>query len=180
MAPLFVMAPALDTPRLTLRAHIAADFDDSFAMWSDPATVRFIGGTPSTRERAWARLLNFGGLWPLLGFGYWAVRERATGAYVGEVGFADFHRGTDPSFEGEPEMGWVLNPAHHGKGYATEAAAAALAWADAGLPHPRIVCMIDPDNAASINVARKCGFADWTGTVFMGDPCLLFQRAILR
>ncbi len=173
-------APPLDTPRLTLRAHIAADFEDSFAMWSDPRTVRFIGGTPSTRDRAWARLLSFGGLWPLLGFGYWAVRERATGNYVGEVGFADFHRGTDPAFDGEPEMGWVLNAAVHGRGYASEAVAAALAWADAALPHPRVVCMIDPANAASINVARKAGFADWAATHFQNDPCLLFQRPRLR
>lgn len=173
-------APSLDTPRLTLRAHIAADFEDSYAMWSDPRTVRFIGGAPSTRDRAWSRLLNFAGLWPLLGFGYWAVRERETGAYVGEVGFADFHRGTDPAFDGEPEMGWVLHPASHGQGFATEAVTAALAWADAALPHPRTVCMIDPANAASIAVARKTGFSDWTETIFQGDPCLLFQRVIAR
>lgn len=173
-------APALDTPRLAMRAHVVSDFEDSFALWSDPRTVRHIGGTPSTRDRAWQRLLTFAGLWPLVGFGYWAVRERETGAYVGEVGFADFHRGTDPAFDGEPEMGWVLSPAMHGKGYATEAVRAALDWADRALPHPRVVCMIAPGNAPSIAVARKVGFADWTRTVFNGDDTLLFQRVIAR
>lgn len=173
-------APALETPRLVMRPHVVSDYHDSFALWSDPRTVRQIGGVPSTADRAWQRLLTFGGLWPLLGFGYWAVRERGTGAFVGEVGFADFHRGTDPGFDGEPEMGWVLSPAMHGRGYATEAVGAALDWADRALPHPRVVCMIAPDNSASIAVARRVGFSDWTSTTFGGAEVRLFQRAITR
>ena len=175
-----MQAPDLTTPRLTLKPHVVSDFDDSFAMWTDPRTVAFIGGEPSPRDRAWQRLLTYRGLWALMGFGYWAVREGKTGAFVGEVGFADFHRGTVPSFEGEPEMGWAIAPDHYSKGYATEAVRAALAWADAALPHPRVVCMIDPGNAASHAVAHKAGFSEWTATVFRDKPIRLYQRAIAR
>ncbi len=175
-----MQGPVLTSPRLTLTPHVISDFDDSFAMWTDPRTVAFIGGTPSERDRAWTRLLNYRGLWALMGFGYWAVRETATGSFVGEVGFADFHRGTDPSFEGEPEMGWAIAPDHYGKGYATEAVIAALAWADAALPHPRTVCMIDPGNTASHAVARKAGFSEWTRTSFKDKPIQLYQRVITR
>jgi RimJ/RimL family protein N-acetyltransferase len=175
-----VQGPDLESARLVLKPHILADFDDSFAMWRDPRTVAFIGGTPSTPDRAWQRVLTYAGLWSLIGFGYWSVRERETGAFVGEVGFADFHRGTDPSFNGEPEMGWAIAPDHYGKGYATEAVMAALGWADAALQHPRTVCMIDPVNAASVAVARKCGFSEWTTTTFGEKSLQLYQRAILR
>ena len=172
--------PELVTDRLVLRPHAAGDFEDLFAMWSDPDTTRHIGGAPSTRAQTWQRLLTFAGAWPVLGFGYWAVRERHGEAFVGDVGFADFHRGTDPGFDGEPEMGWAIAPGMRRRGYAAEAVRAALAWADATLPHPRIVCMIAPGNAPSIAIATQAGFTPWTETDFNGQPTRLFQRANLR
>ena len=50
--------PALDTDRLTLRAHGIEDFEDMCRMWSDPRVVRFIGGKVRSREQVWARLLR--------------------------------------------------------------------------------------------------------------------------
>jgi len=75
-----------------------------------------------------------------------------------KIGFADFKRDITPSIRGLPEMGWVLTSAHHGKGYATEGVRAALAWADEHLRTERTVCLINPDNAASIRVAEKAGY----------------------
>jgi RimJ/RimL family protein N-acetyltransferase len=146
------MIPVLETPRLLLRPHRVEDFEALATLWADPAVTRFIG-KPSSREESWARLLRYGGLWPLLGFGYWAVEDRATGAYLGDVGFADFHRAMDPAPPALPEMGWVLAPAAHGRGVATEAASAALAW----LGRP-CFCIIDPAHAGSLRVAAKLGF----------------------
>lgn len=173
-----MQGPELESPRLVMQPHVVSDFEDSLQMWTDPRTVAFIGGAPSERDRAWARLLNYRGLWALLGFGYWAVREKQTGAFVGEVGFADFHRGTDPSFEGEPEMGWAIAPDHYGRGYATEAVKTALAWADLVLPHPRTICMIDDANTASRAVAAKAGFSAWATADFKGKPLRLYQRVL--
>jgi RimJ/RimL family protein N-acetyltransferase len=62
-----------------------------------------------------------------LSYGYWAVEEKTSGRYVGELGFADFKRDIVPSIEGMPELGWALVPQFHGKGYATEALRAAVA-----------------------------------------------------
>ena len=78
--------PQLQTSRLVLSAHQAADFQDLVEMWGDPAVVRFIGGRPFTPEEVWTRLLRAVGHWPLMGFGYWVVRERAGGRFVGEAG----------------------------------------------------------------------------------------------
>src|SRR5258708_19773253 len=95
-------------------------------MWADPSVTRFIGGKMFTPEEVWARLLRYAGLWSLLGFGYWAIEERTTGDFVGELGFADFKHDIVPSLDDRPELGWALASRVHGKGYATEAVPPAL------------------------------------------------------
>jgi RimJ/RimL family protein N-acetyltransferase len=114
-------APSFDTDRLSLRRHRREDFDECAAMWADPEVTRHIGGRPFTGEEVWTKLLRYVGHWSVLGFGYWVVRERATGRFVGEVGFADFKRDMIPSIAGVPEVGWVLAPWSRGRGFATEA-----------------------------------------------------------
>lgn len=168
--------PSLETERLILRAHTVADYDDSAAMWGDPEVTRHIGGRPSTPEEAWSRVLRYAGLWTLLGFGYWVARERETGRFVGEVGFADFRRDITPPLQGAPEVGWALAPWAQGRGYATEAVRAALAWGDAHLAAPRTVCLITPQNTASLRVAEKCGFRELTRAVYKGEENILCER----
>src|SRR5215470_1235854 len=102
--------PILETPRLRLRGHTRADFEASAAMWAEPAVERYIRGKPSSREDSWARLIRYHGLWPMLGFGYWLVEQKDTNRFVGEVGFGDFAREIEPSFDGAPEQGWVIAP----------------------------------------------------------------------
>lgn len=168
--------PTLETARLVLRGHTLADFEPSLAMWSDARVTRHIGGRPSTREEAWSRLLRYAGHWALLGFGYWVVAERDSGAFVGEVGFADFHRELEPPLLGKPEMGWALAPAFHGRGYATEAIGAALAWGDSHFQRATLACLIDPGNAPSIRVATACGFKLRGNATYKGASTLLFER----
>jgi RimJ/RimL family protein N-acetyltransferase len=173
---------SIDTERLTLRRPTLADFADSTAMWSSPDVARYTTGRPSTREEVWARLLRYAGLWATLGLGYWVVRERATGRYLGEVGFGDFRRDITPPLDGIPEMGWVLDPRAHGRGYATEAVRAGLAWAHENLPRDadgspgRIVAIIHPDNAPSIRVAEKCGFRRGGDAIYKDELTLVFER----
>ncbi|WP_309645031.1 GNAT family N-acetyltransferase [Phenylobacterium sp.] len=166
-------APVIETDRLILRGHVKADLDECFAMWGDPDVTRFIGGKPATIDEVWSRLLRYIGHWDQMGYGFWTVRERAGGRFVGEVGFADFKRQMSPSFGDSPEMGWVLSPATQGKGYATEAVRAALAWADQGLASRRIVCMISPENAPSLGVAAKVGFREFARTTYHDEVVLL-------
>ncbi|TAL74763.1 MAG: N-acetyltransferase [Rhodanobacter sp.] len=168
--------PLLETARLRLRAHIPEDLPAADAMWSAPDTVRHIGGRVFSREENWRRLLQYRGLWALLGYGYWAVEERAGGCYVGDVGFGDFARAIEPSLSGMLEAGWVLAPAMRGKGYATEAVNAALAWAGGNQPGRRIVAVISPANQASIHVAEKTGFRRWRSTTYLDAPALVYAR----
>lgn len=172
----FASPPLLETARLTLRGHVASDFAELLAMWSDPPVTRFIGGRPSTEEEAWARLLRYVGHWPVVGYGYWVIREKASRAWVGEAGFANFHREVTPPFGDSPEAGWVVSPQLQGKGYATEAVSAVVAWGDQHLPSRRTVCMIDPDNLPSLKVAERCGFREFGRTVYKGSRSILFER----
>ncbi|MBC7386713.1 MAG: GNAT family N-acetyltransferase [Cryobacterium sp.] len=151
------MIPMIETKRLKLRGHEARDFPDSAAMWADPEVVRYIG-TPSNRQQAWSRFLVYLGHWSAMGFGYWAVEEKITGRFIGEIGFSDFKRELMPPLEGIPEVGWVLVPDAQGKGYATEGVLAALEWSASHFGSRKISCLIDAKNAPSVRVAERCGF----------------------
>jgi RimJ/RimL family protein N-acetyltransferase len=168
--------PTLETERLNLRCHRLDDFEHSAAMWSDPVVTRYVGGKPLTEEECWRRLLGYVGHWSLLGFGYWMAEEKATGTFVGEIGFADYKRDLEPSLKGIPEIGWVLASQAHGKGYATEAVRAAVAWGDSHFESARTACIIAPDNLPSIRVAVKCGYREFAPAKYKGNPTVMYIR----
>jgi RimJ/RimL family protein N-acetyltransferase len=170
------VAPVLETPRLRLRGFRASDLDAQAAAMTDPEVVRHLGGSPFSREDTWRKILASPGLWALLGYGYWVAERRDDGAYLGQVGFADFKRDMVPNIEGLPEMGWIFAPQARGQGYASEAVLAALAWADEALGRPEIVAIISHDNAASIRVAERGGFSRREEAVYKGEAILLFHR----
>lgn len=171
------VAPTLITERLILDAHRLEDFDDLAAMWADPAVVRYIGSTPRDKEDSWGRLLRYIGHWKLLGYGYWAVREKNSGRYIGGIGFADFHRDIQPALE-VPEMGWTLITAAHGKGYATEALNAALVWAKENFSQDKVVCIISPDNRPSLGLAKKVGFVASHRSEYHQLPTVVLYRPL--
>jgi RimJ/RimL family protein N-acetyltransferase len=168
--------PVIETARLRLRGYRYEDLSDSVAMWADPKVAQFISGRASTEQQTWSRLLSYIGHWALMGFGYWVIEEKATGEFVGDVGFADFKRDIAASMRGKPELGFALVSRFHGKGYATEAVRAVLAWADAELPEPATVCLITPQNAASIHVVEKCGYKMLENGLYNNQPVLFLQR----
>ena len=169
-------APTLSTERLILRPHRADDHDAVLALWSDAEVVRHIGGVPASAEDSWQRLLRYAGHWALCGYGFWAVEARASGRMIGDVGLFAGKRGLGDRFDSAVEAGWVLAPALHGKGFAREAMAAVLGWADANLLGQRIMCMIEPENTASIRLAMALGFAETERTVYKDGATILFER----
>lgn len=167
--------PTLQTSRLVLDPHTPDDLDDAAALYGDAAVMARIGVGPSTREESWHRLLRYIAHWAVMGFGHWTVRDAATGRYLGDVGLMESRRATRPVFEGTPEAAWAFVPAAQGRGYAAEAAAAMLGWADAqGIG--RTVAMIAPANEPSIRLAERLGYAR-AGEVAYRDAALrLFER----
>jgi len=171
-----VSIPILESDRLRLRPHRLDDFPNCSALWADPVVTRFIGGKPLTEEEAWVRLLRYVGHWSLMGFGYWAVEEKASGQFLGEGGFQENQRDIAPSLKGMLETGWVFAPHAHGKGYATEAVLAMHAWKDANLPEKKVCCIIDTPNLASFRVAEKCGYREFGRAIYKGASVVLLAR----
>jgi len=147
------------------------------AMWAHPATVRHFGGHPLSREESWRRLLACTGLWPIQGFGYWAVERKEDGLLVGQVGLAEFQRELHPSIKGTPEAGWVVAPDACGQGIASEGVATMLEWADRTLNVPEITAIIAHANSPSIKLAEKNGFGSREEALYKGEPILIFRRA---
>ncbi len=143
--------PVVHTERLLLRGLSEADFE-VYARWlADEDTARYIGGQPLSREDAWRSLATMLGHWQLRSYGLWGVVEEASGALVGRVGL------WNP--EGWPgvEVGWLIAPEQRRRGFAKEAAAAAVRWGFERLEVERIVSVIHVENHASIKVAEAIG-----------------------
>lgn len=168
--------PELETPRLRLRGHRADDHRAAIAIWKSDEVVRRLTGAALSSHEVWVRLLRYSGLWDFLGYGYWAVEDRETGEYIGQLGFADFKRDLAGVDELSPEAGWVLHPDWSGRGLATEGMGAACRWLDAAGGYPRSYCIIGPENGASIRVADKLGYRAIRDTVIGGEPTRVFRR----
>ncbi|TCP73145.1 GNAT family N-acetyltransferase [Sphingomonas sp. PP-CE-1G-424] len=167
-------APTLTTARLTLTAHTAADLEDCAAMAADPRVYAMLTGQPRTREDVWIRLLRSIGQWTLFGYGSWIARDTATGNLIGELGLIEARRAIAPSIDATPEVGWTLTGDAQGKGYASEALAAILAWTDARIP--ATTCIIDPANAPSIRLAERLGYRLRTTGTYRDAPILILDR----
>jgi RimJ/RimL family protein N-acetyltransferase len=170
------IAPTLHTGRLTL-APLSLDHWEAYAAaWADPELTAFIGGKPRGRQESWTKFTQGIGLWPLLGYGYWAFVDSASGKFLGNGGLARFERGI-AELEGYPEAGWAFVPAAWGRGLATEAMAAVFNWADDALKS-EIRCIIDPGNVASQKVAAKLGFQKFADSDGAIGPVGVYRRTL--
>jgi RimJ/RimL family protein N-acetyltransferase len=171
-----VTIPVLETERLILREHWPDDFAPFMEMWADEAVARYITGKAFTEEESWARYLRNIGQWEALGFGFWAVEEKATRRFIGQIGYVEAYRAIEPPLKGVPEIGWSLASDTQGKGYALEGAQAAIAWGEKHFSGTPIRCIIDPDNVASLKLAEKLGFKELVRTAYKGDVIVMLER----
>ncbi len=160
----------LETERLVLRMWRAGDFEPFAEMCADEEVMRYIGagGKTMTPPEAWRSMALFIGHWHLRGYGIWAVEERASGELVGRVGC--WRPEGWPGFE----VGWVLRRAFWGRGFATEAARAALDYAFDVLGQAHVISLIHPENRASIRVAERIGEKPEGRTEVFGAEVLVY------
>ncbi len=140
-------APTLSTARLVLRMPRMDDFAHRRSFYASDRSV-WEGG-PFTAEQAWRFFASEVGQWPLLGFGPFSMDM--DGAYVGEVGIYQ------PQGYPEPELGWFVTEDAEGKGIASEAARAVMAWARASFGWDHLDNYIHPGNARSIALGLRLG-----------------------
>jgi len=159
----------LETERLVLRMFREDDLEQYARICADPEVVRYLGdGQTLNRVEAWRQMATIVGHWQLRGYGPWAVEERESGRLVGRLGF--FNPEGWPGFE----LGWVLAREHWGKGYATEGARRALAYAFAEMGREHVMSLIHPDNGASIRVAERLGERLEGRTELFGHEVLVY------
>ena len=163
----------LETERLLFRHLVPEDLDALYRLYSDPEIRRYFPeGTltyaETKEELEW--FLNGHPRHPELGL--WATIHRATNQFVGRCGLLPW------TLEGraEVEVAYLLDKAFWGQGLATEAAGAILRYGFEQLQLRRLVCLVDPNNEASINVARKMGMALEKEAEDEHGPYLLFAK----
>jgi RimJ/RimL family protein N-acetyltransferase len=146
--------PTLDTPRLRLRWLTADDGPALLAVFGDPAVCRY-WSRPPLADLAAADALReeIVRLFAERSLFQWGIAERATDRVVGT--------GTLAALSAEhrrAEVGFALARAVWGRGYATEALAALLAFAFDALALHRVEADVDPRNVASVRVLERAGF----------------------
>ncbi len=144
----------LETRRLVLRRLEMDDLDDLFALYRDPIVRRYFPEGTLTYEETKDELewfLNGHPEHPELGL--WATIHKETNRLIGRCGLPPWT--IDGGFE--VEVAYLLAPSYWGRGLGTEAAQAVLGYGFEELRLPRLLCLIDRDNLASINVASKIG-----------------------
>lgn len=160
----------LATARLDMRMFREEDLDAYADMCADDEVMRFIGvGGAVGADVAWRQMALFLGEWALHGYGMWAVEERASGRLIGRVGFLNPH--------GWPacELGWLLARDAWGRGFAFEAATAAMAYGRANLRIRALISLIRPENGRSIALANRLG-ATLDGKIDFMDGLTLQYR----
>jgi RimJ/RimL family protein N-acetyltransferase len=154
--------PVLETPRLRLRrfAEDLSDVDALQAIQADPDHMRYYPHPFSPDEtRSWIerQLIHL----ETHGFSLWAVEDRSTGDFLGNVGpTVQVVDGVD-----EVELGWSITPRRARQGIATEAAGASRDWCFRELDVDHVISLVRPENIASRGVAGNIGMTEWKRTI---------------
>ena len=138
------------TERLLLRLPKLSDVQPMFEIHQDPDVMRFVGKSGDISV-AWRNVAMMIGHWQMLGYGMWIVVDRADAQVIGRAGL--WNEAGGPGLE----LGWLIRKSAWGRGYATEAARAALDWAWQHAGHDHILSVIHADNYPSIRIAEKLG-----------------------
>lgn len=152
----------LETERLVLRPLAGADFDDFAAMLTPEVTAGLTEPVGDSPADAWRALATFIGHHQIRGYSHWALIEKDTGRFLGHAGPWQPH-----DFPGLG-VGWCLDREHWGKGYATEAAQATLAYCFSALDAEEVISLILPGNRRSIAVAERIGHTHLRDTEYQG------------
>jgi len=148
----------LVTERLILREWEERDRKSLAAILGDPNVRRFYPRTV-TAEEVDAQIDNAVAMAARHGFHLQAAERKADGALIGLVGIARIPEATRAAIPSHPEVeiGWQLDTAYWGQGYAPEAATAYLEYAWNTLELPEVVAFTAAINLPSQRVMEKIG-----------------------
>ena len=142
----------LKTERLGFRWWTAEDLPLAQELWGDLEVTKFFGG-PFSEEEIRRRFKRERARRMVHGFQYWVIELLESGEFVGVCGLRPYR----PAEE-IVELGFHLRPKFWGRGLATEAARAAIAYAFATYAPKKLAAGHHPENANSKKVMEKLGF----------------------
>ena len=149
---IFKTIPTLHTPRLILRRIMRCDINDIFDYAHNPETSKFLLWYPHETvadTRFYYR--NVDKRYKCGEFFDWAVIEKESGRMIGTCGFTSISE-----MDEKAEIGYVINPRHKGRGYATEAVMRVLEFAFSELSLERVEARYIIGNDRSRSVMDKC------------------------
>ena len=180
----------IETKRLILRHLTMDDLSPLATIYSDPEVRRYFPeGTlayeETKEELEWVIEVYYG----RYGFGLWATIDKGTGEFIGRCGLVPWtivpvktggsslrHADESPGANGtEVELAYLLDRNHWGLGLGTEAAQAIVDYGFERLHLRRLICLFDPKNRASANVAAKVGMTYETDVELDGELIPLFS-----
>ncbi|MBU7314609.1 GNAT family N-acetyltransferase [Paenibacillus oleatilyticus] len=154
----------LETDRLILRHQTIEDAAFILELMNDPSWIRYIGDKGvRTLDDARSFITKVPlDMYARLGFGFYLTELKDGGTPIGICGFAK------RDFLEDVDVGYAFLPQFRGKGYAFEAASAAMAYAESELGLKRIVAITTKDNHASAKLLEKLGM-HFEGTIPYAD-----------
>jgi len=165
----------LETARLTLEPYNDSHYEGLRRMDSDTRVMRYINqGIAKTPEETWEGIRRVQARWEQYGYSWWVIKEKASGEIVGAACLQHL-----ANVDGAPlEIGWRLVPEHHGKGYATEAAKAIIAFAVERTGTTYLVAVADPDNIPSHRVMQRLGMTYKAIEQHYDVPCVVYELTL--
>jgi [ribosomal protein S5]-alanine N-acetyltransferase len=160
--------PTIETTHLLLRAWAPEDADTWFDIQQEEGILRYFPNqVPPSREKAGAYIAHQSAHWAKFGYGHWAVVTREDGRVVGWNGLEYL-----PELD-ESEVAYLLSKRVWGRGYATEAARAAVRFGFERAGLSEIIGLVHPANTGSVRVLEKCG-------MICGDQITLWGMELSR
>lgn len=164
--------PTLETNRLRLRPFATTDVAPMVEILGGHDVLRYFPRTDAPGpERVQRMIDHLLAHWDEHDYGLWALEWRATGELLGRCGL-QYLSETD-----DVEVDFILGRPFWGKGFATEAGRASLAWGFAELDIERIVGIVHVDNIASQRVLEKLGMRRVEQAEYFGMTCYRYQVA---
>lgn len=161
--------PEIETGRLILRQFSENDIPDFVRIYGDEDGMLYMGKGAKTPQESAQSVRWKMKHWVDRGYGLWCVEEKKSGSVVGHCGVAWLE------WMNDIEIAYLISRDHWGKGYATEAVTAAIAYGFEVVHAPQIIAIIRPDNVQSERVAEKAGLKYFKDTTNGGFPFRCFK-----
>ena len=163
----------LETQRLKVRESTVGDVKEFYRIYREPSITYYMEDLFQDPDEENAYMEAYiRQIYGFYGFGMWTVLLKNTGQVIGRAGLS-IREGYEL-----PELGFVIDVSHQGRGYALEACRAILTYAKEELCFEQVQALVRQENEASINLLKKLEFQYERNVVERGQEYLLLIKSL--